>query len=798
MNQVREDDMGECRVKEKGVSASGRTRIGLMAATALGAVIALPATAYAQDEIVVTAQFREQNLQETPLAITAVAGDELINRGITDTQDLAKIAPSVNFRSTGPYGGKTMGAFIRGVGASDYNFNIEPGVAFYIDDVYLGPSFGLMLKLVDLERAEILRGPQGTLNGKNAIGGAVRLVSAKPKGDGSGYLIAETGSRDLLRFKGAFDVGLAEDLAMRVSAFSESQDGIVQLYDFGCLNPDLVGDTSAPHSIQNQQPAQSCKRGTLGNSRVAGARLQFRWTPSDTFEANLSGNFIDDNSGGAADVILEIDPAGFANYMPPGFTTPFFETVYGVPYDERFLPPNNYSSYATFEDPYYGLDFEPQATMLTKDATLTMDWELSPSIAIQSISAWRSIAGTWSYDSDSSPLATDGVIDTQKHEQFSQELRIIGDAFDNRVHWTVGGFYYDATQRDIGTIQAVPFNFAIQVDSYPEHQNYAGFAHLEFDLTDQLTLIGGIRQTSEDKVYRFIENDIPGTPSNVFPGGLDVPAETSYNRTDWRAGIQYQLNDDHMVYFNVSTGFRGGGFNPRPSNLQTVVPFGPEEVTSYEAGIRSEFFDNRVRWNNTGYYAQYEGIQLNGRITSIVSGGEFPVTVVTNAAKARIYGIESELEADVNDSVFLYGSLSYTDFKYQDLGPAAALAATNGPTLDSTQRFTPKWQFNAGFNATLPFFTEYGTLRLNADYAYQTEQYPDARNLEALKIDAYGVANARLTFIDKNEDWEFSVIGLNIFDERYFYQKNYVSGNFQMKGVPAPGAQWGISLRRNF
>ncbi|PQA87003.1 hypothetical protein CW354_13155 [Marinicaulis flavus] len=791
--------MGEYGVIKKGAAARRRIKTSLMAATALGAMVALPGLAQAQDEIVVTAQFREQNLQETPLAITAVTGEDLTQRGITDTQDLAKIAPSVNFRSTGPYGGKTMGAYIRGVGANDYNFNIEPGVAFYIDDVYLGPSFGLLLKLIDLERAEILRGPQGTLNGKNAIGGAVKLISAKPQGDNSGYLSAETGSRNLLRFKGAFDVGLAEDLAMRVSAFSESQDGVVQLLDFGCVNPDLVGDTSAPHTVRDEQPAQSCKRGTLGNSRVNGARIQFRWTPSDNFEANLSGNYIDDNSGGAADVLLFVDPSGYSGYEEPSMPgVPFFETVYGVPYDERFLPPDNYSSYATFEDPYYGLDFSPQATMLTKDATLTMDWELSPTLNIQSISAWRSIAGTWSYDSDSSPLATDGVIDTQKHEQFSQELRINGAFMDDRLHWTLGGFYYDATQRDIGTIQAVPFNFAIQVDSYPEHENYAGFLHVEYDLTDALTLIGGIRRTSEDKVYRFIENDIPGTPSGVFPGGLDVPATTSYDRTDWRAGIQYQVNDDHMVYFNVSTGFRGGGFNPRPANLQSVTPFGPEEVTSYEAGVRSEFFDSRVRWNNTGYYAKYKGIQLNGRIDSIVAGEAFPVSVVTNAAEARIWGIESEFEADVNQSVFLYGSVSYTDFQYQDLGPAAAFAATNGPTLDSTQAYTPEWQFNLGFNATLPFFTEYGSLYLNGDYAFQSEQYPDTRNLEELKIDSYGVANLRLTFVDNDEDWEFSVIGYNITDEKYFYRKNYVSGNWQIKGVPAPGAEWGISLKRNF
>lgn len=184
----------------------------LVVATAMVGLCVAPGIAQAQDasassEIVVTAQFREQALQDTPLAITAVSGEMLSERGITNTQDLGKVAPSVNLRHTGSAGGKTMAAFIRGIGASDYNFNIEPGVAFYIDDVYLGPSWGTFLDFIDLERAEVLRGPQGTLSGKNAIGGAVRLVTKKPVGDDSGYMEVETGSRNLLKLKGAWDVG---------------------------------------------------------------------------------------------------------------------------------------------------------------------------------------------------------------------------------------------------------------------------------------------------------------------------------------------------------------------------------------------------------------------------------------------------------------------------------------------------------------------------------------------------------------------------------------------------------------
>jgi iron complex outermembrane receptor protein len=785
-------------------------KLVLLAATALGSILTATA-AQAQDEpdrtgdqiqdIVVTAQFREQNLQQTPLAITAVTGDELNRRGVINMQDLTKVAPSVNLHHTGSAGGKTLAAFIRGVGASDYNFGIEPGVAFYVDDVYLGPSYGTLLDFVDLERAEVLRGPQGTLSGKNAIGGAIRLVTVKPKGEDTGYIEAETGSRGLIRMRAAYDVSLVPDrLFLRVSGYSANQNGLVKLYDFGCVNPGQLGDGTAPHALRDVTPPQKCERGSLGNTDVRAARLQLRWLPADNVEVNLSGDYIDDNARGAADVLLAVNPAGFANFRAPGAapdSTPYFLAQYGVPYDQRFLPPNRYSSYATYEDPVYGLKFPPENTLLTKDVTLNVDWKISPTLSLSSITAYRSLDGSWAYDSDSSPLATDGVYDNQIHKQFSQEVRLSGSSFNDRLNWTVGGFYYHATERDLDTVEAVIFNLFITTDSRPRNTNYAGFVHGEFKITDALTLIGGVRQSHEKKLYRFVEGDIPGTPSNVFPGGLDVPARTKYSRTDWRVGLQWQATPDHMLYASVATGYRGGGFNPRPSNLQTVIAFGPESLVSYEAGVRSEFFDRRVRWNNTIYYSDYKNIQLSGRITAVVSGGEFPVTVVTNAAKAHIYGLESELQADLSRYITLNGAASYTKFKYDDLGPAAGLASTSGPTLDAMQRYTPKWKLNAGVQATLPVLEDVGKLTLNADYSYQTKQYADAHNSPELEIPAYGVTNARLTFA-RDDGWSVSLIGTNVFNKKYFYNKNFISGNFQIKGNPAPGAEWALSLRKAF
>jgi iron complex outermembrane receptor protein len=395
-------------------------------------------------------------------------------------------------------------------------------------------------------------------------------------------------------------------------------------------------------------------------------------------------------------------------------------------------------------------------------------------------------------------LQTDGVADRQTHEQYSQEVRLSGTLLDDRLNWTVGGFYYHADQTDHGTIEAVIYDLVFTVDSTAWNTNYAGFAHGEFKIVDGLTLIGGIRQTHEKKEYHFVETDIPGTRSDIFPGGLDVAKLTKYNRTDWRLGLQYEVTPEHMLYANVATGFRGGGFNPRPSTLADVTRFGPESLTTYEVGQRSEFFNRRVKWNNTFYYGDYKSIQLYGQFISDTPEGAYPVTNLTNAGKARIWGLESEFAAEVADGLNLRATGSYTNFRYLDLGVAAPLAGNGGPTLKDTQPFTPKWQFNVGFDAVLPVLQDIGTLTLTGDYSYQTKQYTDSQNREAIAIPSYGVANARLTFATLDGDWQFSVIGSNIFNKKYDYFRYYVSGDFQLNTTPAPGAEWAISARKKF
>ncbi len=418
--------------------------------------------------------------------------------------------------------------------------------------------------------------------------------------------------------------------------------------------------------------------------------------------------------------------------------------------------------------------------------TLNTDWKINSDLNLTTISAWRKYIGHWSYDADSSPLSTAGVYDVQQHEQYSEEIRADGREFRRAAHWTVGGFYYNAHERDTADVTASLYNYYNTHDDPAKDEAYAAFVHSEFKLTDQLTLIGGLRESSETKHFVFDNMDIPGTGANSFPGGPDQAHVNSFSHLDYRFGVQEQFTPTFMAYADVSTGFRSGGFNPQPSNASQVIPYGPEKLTSYELGTRNEFFDRTVRFNNTLYYGKYEDIQLTATLAN-VGGSGFPANVVTNVGAATIYGYESELQADVNPWLSFNGSGSYSHFKYTSLGLAAGL--TSGPTLNTMQVYTPKWKANVGAQVNLPWFSNYGKLTFNTDFSWQSLQYDDQPNSPQLAVPAYGILSARLSFATV-KDWTVTLAGTNITDKFYWSIRTSSRATNQWHGVPGRPAEW--------
>jgi iron complex outermembrane recepter protein len=744
------------------------------------------------DEVViVTAQFREESLHSTPLAITAVSGAELEQRNLlTDVTAISQAAPNVTLVQSGSNGGKTTRAYIRGVGEGDYNFALEPGVAFYIDDVYLGTAYGTLLELMDLERVEVLRGPQGTLFGKNAIGGAVRLISRQPKGDDSGYLEATTGSFNRFDLRGAYDLTLVPNsLFVRVTAMSKKRDGYVDLVDFACAHPDEVGSHSAPYSINPREPGSHCKYDELANDDVGAARVALRWLPGDSVEWNFSGDYSDDRGKGAADTLLQVVPGVFTSYNN-SVSIP----QYGIPYDSRFVPSNRFQSYATFENAPYHWEFGNSNRLETWGLQNRINWTIDDALAFTSITAYRQYAGAFSRDSDSSPMSTDSTSETMKHDQFSQELRLRGTLLDSRLDWTLGAFLFDGESRDAGLVTADLFDLRFHIDDPSGVHNRSGFLHSVYHFTSHLNLTAGLRYTTETKDYTFNRLDVPQPAPTPFfgPDGMHIRTSQHYNKTDWRLGLDYEWTDEVMTYLQASTGFRGAGFNPRPALPSQIIPFGTETLTSYEIGVKSELLDRRLRVNAAAFFSKYDDIQLTARIPDLAG---FPANVRVNAGEAGIRGFELELSARLSERLSIDGQAAWTYFRYTDLGLAAGLPG--GPTLDTDPVYTPRVRYNLWAHYSVPL-AHAGALKLDGGYVWQDRLFTDAANTPVLEVGSYGLLSARLTWSTPDERWSVVAFGTNLTDASYYYGKMFISGNGQVKGIPGRPREWGLTLRRTF
>ena len=369
------------------------------------------------EEIIVTARFRDENLQRTPVAITAVLGEELTAMGFTNMSEMGRAVPNAYFRQGASPWGRSNQVFIRGVGQADFQFTQEPRTATYIDDVYFASVFGSVFDLLDLQQVEVLRGPQGTLFGRNAMGGAIRIVSKKPEGGGTGNLEATFGDFDRVDLRGSFDQTLVEDkLFLRVSGVSKHRDGYQQQLDFTCamiaqgtpqlagLGDGVVGWTAGvgpimgtPNSAADNafsfpsvRPGggaieQDCKIADLGGEDVQAGRAMLRWVPSDRFEANLTAHYSNDDSSVQAMYLAGVGNAAGVSNTVPGTTTGLPAGViaynnnvigptWGIAYDSRFIPRDPFSTYATYDDPIRNEQYPPVSTAKNQGWSTTFDW----------------------------------------------------------------------------------------------------------------------------------------------------------------------------------------------------------------------------------------------------------------------------------------------------------------------------------------------------------------------------------------------------------------------------------------
>jgi iron complex outermembrane recepter protein len=735
-------------------------------------------------EVVVTAQFRQQRLQDTPIAVTAVNAAMLEARGDTNLVDVSNQAPNVNLRETGGAFGPGMSAYIRGVGQADFDPALEPGVGIYIDDVYYPSLTGANFDLLDLDRVEILRGPQGVLGGRNSEGGAVKLYSQKPNDNDGGSIQAAWGSRNLIEFRGVGNMALIKDtLFLRISAVDKKQDGYVTRYDYGCLFPNS--------GIPNSSPQTDCATGKQGGKDYSAGRAALRWLAGDKLELNYSIDATIDNSPVAATVLQAVNPAASGAAATK---------TYGVPYTSAFVPPNPWSSYASFTDVRPDgtqVSYAPETHTKVWGNNLTADYNVNDNLSIKSITAYREFNSEWVEDNDVSPLSGSLGAEHIWNHSFSQELRLSGKV--SLLDYTVGGYYFNqvstyATHQMLNYVGIFPsfipglcggtsaaaciFEFYSTGDVVSA-SSYAGFMNGSFHITDALTLNAGVRETKESKDYTFARRAVDGQATLGLTALDGFTGRYSGSKFDWRANLEYRWNDELMTYVSASTGFKGGGINPRPFIPSQVQPFKPESLNAYEIGAKSDFFNRRLRVNVAAFYNKFKAIQIALLSCPQFSGGNAaePCAAPVNAGDADIRGVELETEFHPIGGFSADASVSYLSFKYTKVDPNTGIQ----PGSEAPGTIHWKWSAGAQYDFEMPGGA---TVTPRFDFSFTGGFNTNSLTAPTNRVAGYHIGNARVTWRSPQDTWEAALVGSNVFNQTY-----YIS-NFDL--TASSGAEYGL------
>ncbi len=622
----------------------------------------------ANNEILVTATKVVTNVQDVPIAITAVTAEALEDRQVTEFADLGSIVPNATFLKSGAIYGAGVSVTIRGIGITDTQFSQEPAVAYYIDDIYYPFVFGSNFDLLDVDHVEVLRGPQGTLFGRNAISGAVNMVSKKPSlNDLSAYIDFKVGSRNRTDVRAGLNLPLSDTLAVNVSMVSKRQVGYVDVVDFSCQmykngTPELAGTypfaSSGTSFVGGVKQPKSCVIDHYGGEDQRAARGALRWQPIDSIELNIAGEYSYANNEGAAEVITDIDKqltaghvrgldelggrwgeyTGVINENAPGVSKNFITLFdhYSIPgtpfrFDDRFMTGSIYKTYETncdilpngYKIPgngYYngslfrgGNCWGRRVPVETWGVNGKLRVGITDEIEALAIVGYRKIYTKFGANYDGTPLVDAYIYHEDKMKYWTGEFRLTGQ--HGWLDWVAGVFYYDGEATERGQ----PQNTRNGTQQYHDvkYSPKAKAAYLNatfrpyeaFGALEGLSFNGGIRRSDDQKFVEYsalFDGSAPG--SLIF-----TPASSSTvfdlmianKRWDWKLGADYKVSDDIMVYASAATGYRLPGFNTRIFQAgQTEQQF-PTALISYEIGFKADFFDRRLRLNGDVFYMDY-------------------------------------------------------------------------------------------------------------------------------------------------------------------------------------------------
>ena len=724
----------------------------VVAATAAQQVIAQDGSA-GLEEIIVTAERVEASLQDTPISLSAFDTKTIEALGVVESGDIAVYTPNLQMQKT-PASQNAYGMGIRGVSSGEPSLAVDPTVGIYVDGVYLGRSSAAAFEVVDLERIEVLRGPQGTLYGRNTTGGAVNIVTAKPAAEFGFKQQITVGERDLLRSATSLDTGTFGDFSAKVSFIHGERGGLAK---------------------------SSINGGELGQYDQQAWRFALRWTPTDRITADYAFDHYQQDSN------TDLTQISFVRPMQLFLGGPYYESMAAQASSHR----RGHLPYA-HHDKDQRLEIDGHA--------LTLDFDLGAA-TLKSITAWRKFDNTYDrqaftdyaadgasllgpdFDGNLVPAGTNVTAFTSagfnKHKQWSQEFQFVGRLLDDRFGYNTGVYYFHEEGRQFdpqffvfpallafGELdpgyqdylcagdcfgKSVVLSSASDYEYWAESNAWAVYGQFDYRLTERLTAIVGLRY-SVDRKKAKLRNDFDDV------GHATLSGHDSWNHFNPSFTLTYDWSDAVMVYAKYTTGYRAGGYNTRASTSTSFLkPVDEETVDSWEIGGKSQWFDNRLRLNGALFYYEYDDRQVQ----QFEAGTGGASSKIVNAGSSEAKGLEIELTAAPIDELLLMLNYGYVDVKYKRFVTSVNDLVTGFPEFDANGEAlvtdiagsvskiygSPKHQGAVIAQYTFPH-TAFGTFVAQVDATYASARDFDGQMTRYTRSDSYSLWNARLTLRD--------------------------------------------------
>jgi len=759
--------------------AFGRMLLGAVSLTGLAGANA----AWAQDtaastpsasanEIIVTANKREQDINDVGLSITALSGAALTDKGITSSQDLAKVVPAFTVASSAD---GTPVYTLRGVGFNSSNLGAQPTVSVYVDEAPL--PYGPMTQgpIYDLQRVEVLKGPQGTLFGQNSTGGAINYVANKPT--------------DVFEAGGNASFG-------RFNTFQ------ADAYVSGPLSDTLKGRIAVTGTRSGGWQENYTRDDSIGRQKKFAGRLLLDWEPSDRLRVNLDLNGWIDKSDNQIPQFVQASPRVATQADPRLFLQP--------------VAPRN--ARAADWDPNRPFDRNNRMGQ----AILRLDYDVTDQLTLTSLTNYAYVHIDSLFDNDGTALPLSYVNTSGHVETFNQELRLAGRI--GAANITVGASFaddnsYESSLQDFGGILSSTTNVGATPEN-PEgvgdilmnenrgrqtNRAYAVFGNVEYELTPQLTVLGGVRYTDLRHTNQACSadtgaGDFSGVINALFGGPITQPGgcitlafdgtaftapfpvqKFKEDNVSWRVGVNFKPNPDTLLYALVSRGYKAGNYPVINATARSQFePVRQEKLTSYEAGVKAGLADGRVQLNLAGYYYDYRDKQLLTNTTDPVFG---LLPVLANVPRSRVIGFDFDATVKPVDGLTLRGSVGYADSKIKDF---AGYDAFNTPVDLSGKsfNFSPKWTANADVEYRFPV----GSMEafVGGDMSYNGATYADLAQTSSLRIDPYTIYGVRAGVGAPDRSWTATVWGKNVSNKYYWYnvQVGYDT-IWRLTGMPA-------------